>query len=48
MALGPYILYSHVGLLQTKFSNREGHEARRMRLEPMPLNQHIEGRHGEG
>ena len=47
MALGPYILYSHVGLLQTKFSNREGHEARRIGLEAMSLNQHIEGRHGE-
>src|SRR5438093_6189181 len=38
----------YISILQTKFSNREGHEARCMGLEPMPLNQHIEGRHGEG
>ena len=36
-----------VSLLQTKLSNREGHEARRVGLEAMPLDQHIEGRHGE-
>src|SRR5215510_6566801 len=36
-----------ISILQTKFSDREGHEARRVRLEAMPLDQHIEGRHGE-
>src|SRR6516164_5724415 len=35
------------GILQTKFSHREGHEARRDGLEPMPLDQYIEGGHGE-
>ena len=36
--------FSH---LQTKFSYREGHEARRVGLEAVPLDQHIEGSHGE-
>src|SRR5229473_7751200 len=36
-----------IGLLQTKLSHREGHEARRMGLETMPLDQHIEGGHGK-
>src|SRR5712692_7823649 len=36
-----------VSLLQTQLSHREGHEARRTGLEAMPLDQHIEGRHGE-
>ena len=36
-----------IGILQTKFSHREGHEARRIRLEAMPLDQYIEGGHGE-
>src|SRR4029450_1195372 len=36
-----------IGLLQSKFSDREGHEARRIGLEAMPLDQHIEGGHGE-
>src|SRR5437870_10869070 len=40
-------LSSDIGILQTKFSHREGHEARRVRLETVPLDQHIEGRHGE-
>ena len=47
MVLVSYILDMDVGILQTKFSYREGHEARRGGLEAMPLNQHIEGRHGE-
>src|SRR6266851_3222849 len=47
MVLVSYILYNYVSILQTKFSNREGHEARRVGLETMPLDQHIEGRHGE-
>ena len=38
---------NHISILQTKFSDREGHEARRSGLEPMPLDEHIEGRHGE-
>src|SRR5467141_4137055 len=46
MVLVSYILYNYVSILQTKFSNREGHEARRIGLETMPLDQHIEGRHG--
>jgi len=40
-------LSNGISILQTKFSDREGHEARRARLEAMPLDQHIEGRHGE-
>src|SRR6266700_2027297 len=36
-----------ISILQTKFSDREGHKARRARLEAMPLDQHIEGGHGE-
>ena len=41
-------LSNDIGILQTKFRDREGHETRRGRLETMPLDQHIEGRHGEG
>ena len=37
-----------IGILQTKLSDRERHETRRVGLEAMPLNKHIEGRHGEG
>src|SRR5881296_518484 len=47
MVLVFYILNSYISILQTKFSYREGHEARRVGLEAMPLDQHIEGRHGE-
>src|SRR5882724_4093011 len=47
MVLVSYTLANHVSILQTKFGNREGHEARRVGLETMPLDQHIEGRHGE-
>src|SRR5437899_4186437 len=47
MVLVSYILYNYVSILQTQLSNREGHEARRVGLEAMPLDQHIEGRHGE-
>src|SRR5216684_3361342 len=47
MVLVSYILYNYISILQTKFSYREGHEARRVGLEAMPLDQHIEGRHGE-
>src|SRR6266478_8536267 len=47
MVLVSYILDDYVSILQTKFSDREGHKARRGGLEAMPLDQHIEGRHGE-
>src|SRR5215510_13134368 len=40
-------LNNDIGILQTKFSDREGHEARRVGLEAVPLDQHIEGGHGE-
>src|SRR5215471_11209561 len=36
-----------IGMLQTKLRDREGHEARRGGLEPIPLDQHIEERHRE-
>src|SRR5215831_7518658 len=42
-----YIPYSYISHLQTKLGHREGHEARRIGLEAMPLHQHIEGGHGE-
>ena len=48
MVLVPDKLDNDTGILQTKFSHREGHEARRVRLETVPLDQHIEGGHGEG
>src|SRR4030095_11476490 len=41
------ILYNHTSILQTKFSYGEGHEARRIGPYAMPLDQHIEGGHGE-
>src|SRR5262249_37914249 len=47
MVLVSYIPYSYISTLQTKLSYREGHKARRGGLETMPLDQHIEGRHGE-
>src|SRR5512132_2852871 len=47
MVLVFYILDNYASISQTKFSDREGHEARRVGLEAMPLDQHIEGRHGE-
>ena len=42
MVLVFYILENSTSILQTKFRNRERHEARRIGLEPMPLDQHIE------
>ena len=36
-----------IGISQTKFSYREGHEARRVGLKAMPLDQDIEGGQGE-
>ena len=47
MVLVSYKLAKYVGMLQTKFSDREGHEASRGGLETMPLDQRIEGGHGE-
>ena len=36
-----------IGILQTKLSDREGYDASRGGLEAVPLDQHIEGGHGE-
>src|SRR6266851_141327 len=47
MVLVSYISYSYISILQTKFSNREGYKASRGGLETMPLDQDIEGGHGE-
>src|SRR4029077_2733751 len=47
MVLVSYTLYNHISLLQTKFSYGEGHETRRVGLEAMPLDQEVEGGHGE-
>ena len=47
MVLVSYRLDNYVSILQTKFSYREGHKARRIGLEAMPLDQHIEDSHGE-
>ena len=38
---------NNISILQTKFSDRERHKARRIGLEAVPLDQHIEGGHGE-
>ena len=38
---------NNTGILQTKLSHRAGDEARRVGLEAMPLDQDIEGGHGE-
>ena len=37
-----------IGSLQTKLSDRERHETRRVGLEAIPLDEDIEGRHGKG
>src|SRR5712691_2413668 len=47
MVLVSLKLDNHISLLQTKIGHREGHEARRMGLETMPLDQHIKNCHGE-
>jgi hypothetical protein len=47
MVLVSYIPDNYISILQTKFSYREGYEARRVGLETMPLDQDIEGGHGE-
>src|SRR4029450_4080896 len=36
-----------ISILQTKFGDRERHEARRVRLEAVPLDEHMESGHGE-
>ena len=47
MVLVSYKPNGDLGILQTKLSDREGHEARRGGLETMPLDQQIKDRHGE-
>src|SRR5262250_3763423 len=47
MVLVSYTLYNHISLLQTKSRYREGHETRRVGLETMPLDEHIESGHRE-
>src|SRR5215510_4619639 len=39
---------SDLGILQTKLSDRERHQTRRVGLEAIPLDEDIEGGHGEG
>jgi hypothetical protein len=38
---------NNISILQTKFSDRERHKARRIGLEAVPLDEHIESGHGE-
>jgi hypothetical protein len=47
MVLVSLVLYSYISILQTQFSYGEGHEASRIGSEAMPLDQHMEGGHGE-
>src|SRR6266853_888046 len=47
MVLVCYIPNKDISILQTEFSDRERHETRRVGLEAMPLDEHIEGGHGE-
>src|SRR5262244_3784166 len=47
MVLVAYIPWNYFSILQTKLSDRERHETRGVRLEAVPLDQHIEGGHGE-
>src|SRR5437773_7483069 len=47
MVLVSYILDNYFSSLQTKLSEREGYEARRMGLEAMPLDEHIKRCHSE-
>ena len=48
MVLVPHVLYTFISLLQTKLSDRERHETRHVGLEALPLDEDIEGGHGEG
>src|SRR6266436_6017966 len=47
MVLVSYLLDNYSSILQTKLSDREGHETIHVGLQATPLNQHIEGGHGE-
>src|SRR5690242_17070384 len=47
MVLVSYRLDNYISLLQTKCSDREWHEARRVGLETMPLDEHIKRRHSK-
>ena len=47
MVLVSHELYIYISILQTKFRYGEGHEARRVELEAMPLDQQIKSGHGE-
>src|SRR5713101_5880921 len=47
MVLVSYKPNNKISILQTKLSNRERHEARHVGEEAMPLDEHIEGGHGE-
>src|SRR6266403_1120521 len=47
MVLVSCILYNSFSILSTKFGHRERHEARRIGLEAMPLDQHVKRRHRE-
>src|SRR5215813_13270312 len=40
-------LSNNISILQTKFSDRERYKARRIGLEAVPLDEHIESGHGE-
>jgi hypothetical protein len=48
MVLVPHVLYTFISILQTNLSDRERHETRHVGLEAMPLDEDIEGGHGEG
>ena len=47
MVLVFYTPNNDIGILQTQLSNRERHEAKRVGLETMPLDQDIKSGHGE-
>src|SRR3989442_2493278 len=47
MVLVSDIPSNDISILQTKLSHREGHEAGRMGLEAMPLDEHVKRRHSE-
>jgi hypothetical protein len=47
MVLVSYILATNVSILQTQFSYGEGHAARRVGLEALPLDQDMAGGHGK-
>jgi len=43
MVLVSYKLNNYISILQTKLRDREWHEARRVGLQTMPLDEHIQG-----